>query len=434
MRFLSSHRRVRGGLLFLGFCLLLTGAVVASDDSDSPDDAKPGNTDETKIEGVFEAVKAEEISADTERIESFRIKQIVPHGTKVSAGQNIVSFETKEIDKKINEAEIEQRLAKLNLDDAEFSHQQLLETQSLDKASAQQARENAQQDYDNFVQIDRDRQQLSAEFNLKISRAALENVTEELEQLEQMYKEDDLTEQSEEIVLKRAKQAVESAQFRLDGAQISSQRTIEQTIPRSTTQQEESLARAQLAYKKSIQDLESARRKSELELSRTRDKLKEQEEHLAELRQERKRTALASPIDGIVLHGKLNRGKVGEKPTDLKAGSKVSATQVVATVVNPDKLQIRVDLEEQYLANVTKGAKCKVTPKGFPELELDADVKSVSVVPYAGTKFDCIVSFRQTERHPEILPSMTCELKFQTGEQTSDQTDEVKEPVNDKPN
>jgi HlyD family secretion protein len=431
---MSSQKQLHAGSLSVGFCLLITGLVQAAEDPDSASDAKPAKPKETKIIGVIEAAGAEEISADTEQTESLKIKRLVAHGTEVSKGQNVVWFETEEIDKKIKEAEIELRLSKLKLQDAEFGYQQFLMIQALDKAAAERTRKHAQQDYDNFVQIDRDRQKLSAEFSLKNSHASLENAMEELEQLEQMYKEDDLTEQSEEIVLKRAKRAVESAQFRLDGTEIQSERAVNQGIPRSVAQQDESLARAQLAYQTSMQGLDSARRQRDIELSRQRDKFKEQEEKLAELRQERKRAVLAASIDGIVLHGKLNRGKLSAKPSTLEAGSKVTPSQVVATVVNPKKLRIRVDLEEKYLAKVTVGTNLKVTLKGFPDFETVGTVKSVSTVPYAGTKYDCVVTFRKTKQQPVILPTMTCELEFESEEQTPEQKKpEQKEPEQKEP-
>ena len=135
-------------------------------------------------------------------------------------------------------------------------------------------------------------------------------------------------------------------------------------------------------------------------MTRKRDKFKDEEKKLAELKEERKRAVLTSPIDGILLHGELNRGKVGDKPSALKVGSKVTPQQVLATVVSPDKLRIRVDLEEQHLGVATTGAKCKVTMKAFPEFESVGTVKSVSAVPYAGTKYDCVVTLRPAKEQP----------------------------------
>ena len=371
----------------------------------------------TKVNGVLEAIDSHEISASTEQVDSFKIKQIVPHGTTVRKGQNLVWFETDDIDKKVKDAEVDLRLAKLTLEDEEFSYKQFVETQTLDRAAAERTRTYAQQDYDNFVQVDRERDRLAAEFNLQSSRDSLSNVMEELSQLEQMYQEDDLTEESEEIVLKRAKRSVETAQYRLDNAEISSSRTIKQAIPRSESQHDEALAKAELAHKKALRDLNSARQRREIEINRKREGLKDQEKKLTELKAERKRVVLTSPVDGIVFHGVLVRGKLGEKPSVFESGSKVTGQQIVATVVNPAKLQVRVDLDEKHLAVVRDGAKCKVFMTAFSDYETTGHVKSVSAVPYAGTKYDCVVALRQSKGQPQLFPTMTCELEFVSDEE-----------------
>ncbi|MFK8114427.1 MAG: HlyD family secretion protein [Rubripirellula sp.] len=374
-----------------------------------------------KISGVFQSLNEVQILADTEQISSLEIKRIVKHGGKVSQGQNVVSFDAEDIDKQIKEAEIKLRLAKLTMGDDEFAYQQFLKNQALDKQSAERARKNAQQNYDNFVQIDRDRQILAAEFNVKSSQASLDNATEELEQLEQMYKEDDLTEESEEIVLKRAKQSVEFAQYRLDGTKASSKRSLEQTIPNATAQQEATLAKAQLTHEQAIRDLSSARQRREIEMGQKRDKFKEQQEKLAELKQERKKISLAAPIEGIALLGALNRGRLGDKPSTLEIGSKVTPSTVIATIVNPRRLQIRVSLEQKDLSKVKVGAKCKVTCKAFPDFETTGTVKSVSSVAYAGTKHDCVVNFKQAKHQPGTLPTMSCDLEFASKESDKDE-------------
>lgn len=401
----------------LGLWLSATSVLLADQEPKSPSDEKPGVT---KIGGLFEAVEAHEVAARTEQVDALEIKKIVPHGIRVKRGQNLIWFETEDLDKKIKDAETDLRLAKLALDKDEFEHQQFMETQKLDRAAAERTRKEAQQDFDNFVQVDRQREAKSAEFNLKSSRASLENAMEELQQLQQMYEEDDLTEESEEIVLKRAKRAVEFAQHRLEGTEIQSERTVNQGIPRSQAKNDDTLARAQLAYQKSLQDLASTRQRREIELRRKRDKFTEQQEKLNELKEERRRIVLTSPIDGIVLHGKLTRGRISDKPSVLDEGSKVTPQQVLATVVDPRRLQIRVDLEEKHLSLATPGAKCTVKAKALPEFEAAGTIKSVSLVPYAGAKYDCIATFRASRQQPAILPTMTCELQFAVKDGDSD--------------
>ena len=303
------------------------------------------------------------------------------------------------------------KLSKLTLRDDEFAYKQFLETQRLDTEAAERAKKKAQQDYDNFVKVDRQRQLKSAEFSLKSSAASLENAKEELKQLEQMYKEDDLTEESEEIVLKRAKQAVEFAEHRLEGTKIQTERTIHQTIPQSDAEQDAALSRARLTYHKAMRELASARSRRDIEMAQKRKRFAEEEKKVRETQDERKQIVLKAPHDGIVLHGKLTRGKLAAKQSTLKAGAKVAKDQVIATIVVPDRLRVRIDLPEDKLQTVVAGAKCQVKPNAFGDVMLKATVKSVSQVAFAGTNFDCVATFRN-DKEIKILPTMTCDVEF----------------------
>lgn len=407
--FLSSTRWIAA------FLCLFASSLAFAEDVESPSDKKEKEEAKPKtfsLSGVFEAADTKEVALKTEHLTSMEIKRLVDHGKTVSKGQTVVWFQTKDIDEKIEAADTELSLAKLKLDDEEFSYKQFLETQKLDRAAAQRARKNAQQDYDNFVQVDRERQRLSAEFSLKSSKASLDNAAEELKQLEQMYKEDDLTEESEEIVLKRAKQNVEFAEFRLKGTEISTERTVKQSIPRSEASQEDTLARAQATYKKAMHDLDTARQRRDIEITRSREKFQKQENELKEMRAERKHVVLNSPIDGFVIHGKLNRGKLSDKPSTMKEGTKVTPEQVILTVANPSQLQVRIDLSEKDLSKVAVGDKCQITAKAFPEQSFKGQVKSIGAFPYVAGKYDCIVTLRRGKKQPNVLPTMACDVEF----------------------
>ena len=208
-----------------------------------------------KINGVFESAKAAELKVTGEQTKSWVIKKIVPHGTLVEANQAIVWLKTDAIDKQIRDSEIELKLADLAMDEANFKHDQFLAAQEMDRAAAERALEKAKLDYEHYLKVDKDYQLKSANFNLKFSEYALENVQEELDQLEKMYRRDELTEESEEIVLKRAQRDVESALFRLEGTREQHRRTIEENLPRNEVEQAERIRRAEMAYAAAMLDL-----------------------------------------------------------------------------------------------------------------------------------------------------------------------------------
>ena len=374
-------------------------------------------TDESKekeavvLDGVFESKDSQAIKAGTKQFKSLVIRDIVPSGTRVKQGDKIVSFESDELDEQLRDAEAALELARVSLDEAEFDFEQFVAAQRLDRQDAERAWQLAKQAFDNYANVDRGRNIKSAEFSLKSSRASYENALEELQQLEKMYKEDELTEESEEIVLKRAKQAVESAQFRLENAEIQNKRTIQQRVPAETAEHEAKLARAEMTYDKAKTTLKFVRQKRELEFKETERKFRKQKEDFEQLREDRRKLVAQASNDGIVYHGKVTRGRLTDKPSSLAPGSKVTSEQVLATLTRPDELQIRVDLDEKILRQIQVGAVGIATPTAFPELKIDTKVKSVSSVPFSKGKFDCVLS-ADISTDSAIVPGMSCTIKF----------------------
>ena len=85
----------------------------------------------------------------------------------------------------------------------------------MDLEASARAKKIADEDLNYFLNINRSFLDESAEFSLKNAQQSLEYSEEELKQLEKMYKADDLTEETEEIVLKRARNEVEQGKFYL---------------------------------------------------------------------------------------------------------------------------------------------------------------------------------------------------------------------------
>lgn len=415
---------MRSHLSFAPWGILLAAVLSTSPSvwllADEPPVPVARASEKVTISGVLEAVTSYEIVADTEYLGPFKVRRVLDHGSAVTAGQNLVWFESEAIDKKITEAETAVAVARLALEADEFAHQHALKIEEIGRRKAERARKEAQQAFDNFVAVDRERLLKSAEFDRISARASFENATEELEQLEQMYKEDDLTEESEEIVLKRAKQAVDAAQFRLEGVEMASARAVTQGLAKAEADQQETLALAELAFEKAMQELDAKRKQREVELRKKQDAFHEEEKKLAMMKEERKRLVLTSPVDGIVLHGPLARGRLGDKPSLLKAGSAVAADQVVMTVVTPERLQIRGDLDEKQRAVVLARDTCTVKVDAFPDYQAAGKVVEVSLVPYAGMKYDCVVSLQGMHHDPRLKPLMTCRMEFVMGPATQE--------------
>ena len=397
--------------IFLFASLATPGTLRAKEE---PDSASDTGTSPTELKGVIEAVVTAELEADTEQISSYTIERLIPHGSTVKAGQNVVWFDSEPINEQVKVAEIEMRLATISMEEDEFNHKQFLANQKLKRSAIERTWQAAQQTYNNFVKVDRERTIKTQENLLKGSLASLENAKEELDQLQQMYDADELTEESEEIVLKRAKRAVESAEFRHQSTVIAVDRAIKQGLPRTIAEQEAAFTTAEHAHQKAVRDLGVESTRAQIEITKKRDAYKKAQTKLSELKAERKKVVLASKIAGIVVHGKLTRGKLSDKPSSLEKGTTVTGSQVIATVLASGKLQIRLDLTQSNLPVVTPGAKCTITVPGVEGFKATGTVKSVSAIPYAGSRYDCVVSF-SAGKHT-LTPTMACDVSFASKE------------------
>lgn len=375
------------------FALLLTlgfapcGELRAEEKADAK--AEPATF---TVSGVVVSQRTAEITAGTEEIASLELKRVLPHGTEVRKDQAVAWFDTQEIDERIAKEQVELQLAELAMAGAEFAHGQFQSQQKLDREAAKRAHKTAQQTLDNYNNVDHDAAIEAAEFSLKSAKESLENVQEELDQLQKMYEEDELTEESEEIVLKRAKSAVEAATYRLRLAETRHQRTLQQAIPAQREAALEAFERAELAYAKTIRELNDARTKKQIELNKQRVELKKQQAKLRTLKDERKALTLQAPFAGLVYHGALTRGRLGDKPSTLKVGDKVTADQVLYTLVARDRLQLLAEVDEDQLAKLHVGSRGNAVVKILPDRTLAATVKQLDAIPLANNKFSCVLS------------------------------------------
>ena len=394
------------------FLTLFTGTIASSiafSDDTEPTTEKPIAFE---VSGTVESIKQQSITAGTQQFKSLKIDAIVEHGARVEPDMSIIRFEPEAYEKKLAQSERDLQLAEIAFEDEVFANNQATQQMELDRQAADRDWDSAKEAFANYMEVDRERSIKSAEFNLKQSLATLMNAKEELDQLEQMYKEDDLTEESEEIVLKRAQQAVESAQFRHESASIQAKRTIEQEVPKTTERQKETLQRAEHNYQKTIRALEINQQRRRIELDKKQATLDEQRQNHEELVNDKALLEIHPSFAGILVYGELQRGKLSDKPPQLQVGSTVNSDQVLFTIMNPNELQLRLIIPEANLSQVKVGDQCTASFTSIPNQTFPAKVKTISRVPFASTQYDCVVSLADSILPKGLLPLMSCKVAF----------------------
>ena len=413
-----------GLVLFLTVCSALVACGQDAEEAKDKDAAqKPADATHTvkperlrievNLTGVFEATRTWPIVLHPNNWSNFTVVKAVNHGQRVKKGDQLVWLDMSKIDEQLQDMQYALELGKLSRRLA-LKEQELLEkTVPLDLKSAERDKRIADEDLAYFMKTDRDFQIESAKYSLKSSQQSLEYAMEELKQLEEMYKADDLTEETEEIVLKRARNDVERAKFYLKSSELRNKQTIETELPREEQQLVDAAQRADLAAAKATASLPVSLEKKKVELEEKRLSDARAQQEWEELRDDRAMMEVKSPGDGYVYYGQCTRGSwasVESMSSQLTEGGKLSPNSVFMTVVAPRPLRIRVDVPEKELHRLKTNARGKAVPDGYPEMELPVTCAGVSPFPIGKGTFDGTFDVALSDDARPIVPGMNCKL------------------------
>lgn len=370
---------------------------------------------ELALDGTFEAKNTADVVLRPEEWSDFEVLRAVEHGTPVKQGELLVSLETEKIDRSIADLQRDLALSKLSLRDTETQLQAARGTTPLELATAQRNKRTVDEDLDRFLKTDRPMFERTAEFMVKTAENSLAYESEELRQLEKMYKADDLTEETEEIILRRARDSVARAKFMFERAKSDYDSIVKVSLPRMEELMKLSAGRQAIDLWKSEISLPAALSKLEISLEKGKTDLERSQLRLDRLVSDRKQMNIKAPISGIVYYGKFVGGKWSgaELAVDkLRRGGRLAANDVFMTIVEPRPLGIRAPVAEKQLQHVTAGMKGTARPTAFPELKLTAIVDRVSAVPSGSKDFDTLITAALDDSARAVMPGMTCQVRF----------------------
>ena len=231
------------------------------------------------LKGVFEAEEMHELAIHPKSTTGgplpggLVVSKAVAHGTPVKKGDVVLQLDTEKLDLAIEQRRADLALARLAVKETQEEMPVLEQSLPLDLAAAERAKQYADADYKKFLASDRALAVESAEQMVKYATYRLQAAREELKQLQSMYRDKDLTEETEEYILKRQRQEVKDAEFYLKTATDQRDRTLKVVLPRREIGMKDDTERQALA-------LDRVKNTSPLALSRKKLSLKKQQEDL----------------------------------------------------------------------------------------------------------------------------------------------------------
>ncbi|HEY4761661.1 MAG TPA: hypothetical protein VIH42_13865, partial [Thermoguttaceae bacterium] len=327
-----------------------------------------------ELDGLFESREMSEIVLHPEEWSTFPVAEAVEHGTRMKKGDVLITFDSEKIDRAIDDLRAEQRLAEVALKQAEDQLAVLEKTTPMDLEASQRAQRIAEEDQKQYLEVGRPLRIKMSEFQLKVAKQSLEYQRQELEQLEKMYKADDLTEETEEIVLKRQRDAVERAEFNAQREEVEYDQSIKYQVPRTDEQIKETAKRKTLTRDKDQVELPLALENQRLEVKKQKVQLQRSKERLKNLLADQKLMKITAPCDGYVYYGRCQRGKFTEIAAMTEAlgrGDNAPPHRVLMTIVEPRPIFIHATLAEEHLQHVRKDMDGTAAPAGYPDIKLD---------------------------------------------------------------
>jgi multidrug resistance efflux pump len=365
------------------------------------------------LSGTFEADQMIPLALHPESWSTFTVIRAVPHGQAVKKGQKLVWLDTSDIDQQLADLKLTLQLGQLDERIAEANLQMAKASTPLDLAAAERAKRIAQEDLQYFLETERKHDEQSAEFSVRSSRQSLQYAQEELKQLEKMYQADDLTEETEEIILQRARNDVQRAEFYLKSAELRAGRTLKTDLPRRQTQMKEAATRAELELAKAKGSLPAQLEKQLLEYQKQRITNQRNARKLKQLQKDRQMMDITAPADGVVYYGQCKRGKwsaMDPTSSTLRRGGKLAPHSVFMTLLRPQSLHVRVDVPEKQLHKLRQGLQGTAKATGYPEWPLPVRLQRLSTYPVAEGTFDGVLSVELGEHGKSIVPGMTCQV------------------------
>ena len=314
----------------------------------------------------------------------YQIVDLADHGTKVAKGDVLVSFDAEAIDKKIVDTRRTLESWVLSLAQAELDLKNLTETSPHKLDAYRRAAEIAKEENTYFTKTRRKAREEAAAQELERKKQMLSNQQEELKQLAKMYAADDLTEDTEEIILTRQKDDVATAEFALRMEMLDHKRTLEVTLPRESVALANNERDTAINLLKAEEEIPRSITSKKIELDGIKTAYQRDKENLAELEHDRTLFEIKAPADGWFYHGPIENGRwsPAEALKSLFKHGRPPANRPFATFVPATaKLALVAFLDEAAARSVKADLAGTATLAGREDIEIPVTLAKIAPTP-----------------------------------------------------
>jgi multidrug resistance efflux pump len=336
------------------------------------------------------------------------INSIVGNGAAIKKGDLILELDPVTIDKQLKAAENDVMVAHANLTKAQADAKIVQEQEELAMKMTTAAAQRAADEVKWFQKVDGPNILVEADLNVKNAKASVDDQQDELNELKKMYKSDDLTTNTADIVVKRAVRNLENAKvvYKIQQDRTSKIKTAVYPAREDQVLDAARQSEQQLELLKTAQTQSKVLREAGLVTALAATKAAD--EHFADLKADKEKLTVRAPADGVVVYGQFAGGALqNADERSFRVGEKITAQQPVMTFYTPGKLRLHVDLPEAKFYSIHSGSRATLTPVAFADEKIEGTCDRSTGVPVTsqqGPQFSLTVSCPSVDS--KVVPGM----------------------------
>ncbi|MCM8541034.1 MAG: hypothetical protein NE328_12230 [Lentisphaeraceae bacterium] len=358
--------------LFLISCVFLSFAAIAEENATIK--VKAGKfLYKTDLPGLILSSEVEKIKIDAKQWQNWVLVKAATHGQFVKKGDVLALFESKEYEEALEAGKRNLETQKANLLKSQTLFEISMKKMDFEKKKAQLDAEAAQKLAMIYKEKGHAQAKANFEQDLIDAQNSLEYQKEELSQLKKMYDEDKITEETEEIVLKRQQNYVKSLSRRMKSRELAVEEAVNVKLPNELFNSEYKKAKAELDAEKIKIEWEIFALTERLKLESQTESLKKAEENHVKLEGDKKFFEMKASMDGLVMYGAVSAGKwTNQFGTEYPKGKTFQKGVNLFSLVNPNKFKVtaRADYTEIQYVDDRAAYFTDIPGKGVQELSL----------------------------------------------------------------
>ncbi|MDP6633300.1 MAG: HlyD family efflux transporter periplasmic adaptor subunit [Phycisphaerae bacterium] len=364
---------------------------------------------ELKLPGVFESAGMTEISFKAKAAPSLTVLKAVEHGATVTKGDTLITPMLEKFDKALKARQHTDPVGALAMKQAEAEFAQLKAATPLKLAAAKRNAERAQENLEYFKK----NQELSKRATIEAYQSTADRlayIKEELRQLKKMYQADDLTDATEEIVLRRTEDSVRRAELSAEQAKMALDAALKTNLARQAVDMVLATQAAVKGYENAKVLLPLALEKATLDIEASRRGRKKAVEALANLKADRGAMTIKAPVGGVVYYGRCSKGKWSSTTVAAKLTpkGKLLANEVFMTIVDPKAMLVRVSVPEKDFGLLASGLTGRAVATAYPRKPLTVKLDKFSTIPTSAGQFDARLTL--SDGAGLVAAGMTCKI------------------------